>query len=280
MTRRLALAVALLASAACGGEAARGETDVGASSASVELRAGSRTRIDIGGYALAIRCTGRGAPTVVLEAGYGLPSAYWSELHRRVPGVRVCSYDRAGLGRSDRRPGDADVATPAEELHVLLRRAGVRPPLVLVGHSYGGLLVRVYEATYRGQVRGLVLLDSIHPEHVGSGYVQEGRSRVDAGEMVGRVEARGRLGLPLVVVERGRNRDPAWSRAQRSLGQASSNSVHAIALASYHSIHQGQPAAVVKAIAAVTRAGRRGGRLPSCVRVFAGERVRCLRSPR
>ena len=233
----------------------------------------SRRRVDVGRYSLAIRCTGRGAPTVVLESGYGLPSAYWARLHERLRRMRVCSYDRAGLGRSDRRPSSARVETPAEELHVLLRRAGVRPPIVLVGHSYGGLLVRVYEATYRGEVRGLVLLDAVQPGVVGGGYVQEGRSVVNAGEMRSRIDARGRLKLPLVVVERGRNRDAGWSRLQRSLGRASTNAVHAVALASYHSIHQGQPSVVVRAINAV----RRGGRLPACKRLFAGERVRCVR---
>ena len=232
-----------------------------------------RRRIDVGGYSLAIRCTGRGSPTVVLEAGYGLPSAYWARLHPRLRRTRVCSYDRAGLGRSDRRPSGARAETPAEELHALLRRAGVRPPLVLVGHSYGGLLVRVYEATYRGQVRGLVLLDAVHPAALGAGYVQEGRSVVNAGEMARRIRARGKLALPVVVLERGRNRDPAWSELQRSLGRASTNAVHAVALTSYHSIHQGQPSLVVRAIQAV----RRGGRLPACTTLFVRERVRCVR---
>ena len=228
-------------------------------------------RFDVGGYSLAIRCTGRGSPTVVLESGYGLPSAYWTKLYRRLRGTRVCAYDRAGLGRSDRRPQAAAVETPAEELRALLRRARVRPPLVLVGHSYGGLLVRVYEATYRGDVRGLVLLDAVHPSALAEGYLQEGRSLVDGGEMARRIRARGRLRIPLVVLERGRNRNPAWSRLQRSLGRASTNAVHGVALASYHSIHQGQPSAVVKAIHAVRR-----GRLPACATLFAGERVRCV----
>ena len=277
---RAVVALLVLTLAACGGAARELERAKPSAGSAAPLDEGRRTRIDIGGYALAIRCTGRGAPVVVLEAGYGLPSAYGSEVHRRVRRARVCSYDRAGLGRSDRRPRSVDVETPAAELQALLRRVGVRPPLVLVGHSYGGLLVRVYEATYRGDVRGLVLLDAVHPRQFPGGFVQEGGRLLDAGALVRRIAARGRLHLPLVVLERGRNRDPGWSGLQRTLGRVSTNAIHAVALTSYHSIHQGQPTVVVRAIEAVTRAARRRARLPSCSRVFAGERVRCIRSPR
>jgi pimeloyl-ACP methyl ester carboxylesterase len=78
--------------------------------------------------------------------------------------TRVCAYDRAGEGWSDLGPEPRDAAHVADELHVLLSRAGVGGPLVLVGHSFGGLYTRVYAGRYPDQVVGMVLVDASHPD--------------------------------------------------------------------------------------------------------------------
>jgi len=77
---------------------------------------------------------------------------------------RVVSYDRAGLGWSDTGSGSRDAATSAEELHTALRQAGIGPPYVLAGHSYGGLVVRMFTDRYADEVVGMVLVDSSHPD--------------------------------------------------------------------------------------------------------------------
>jgi pimeloyl-ACP methyl ester carboxylesterase len=118
-------------------------------------------KVDVGGFKLNLRCSGEGAPVVVLDSGAGDTSATWDWV---VPDVkrftRVCAYDRAGLGKSGAGPKPRSADRLSEELHNLLRRAGVLPPYVLAGHSLGGLNVRVYAARYPEEIAGLVLVDA------------------------------------------------------------------------------------------------------------------------
>src|SRR5215471_4833148 len=119
--------------------------------------------IDVGGWRLHLNCTGqRGAnqPLVVLEAGAGDFSVEWGLVQPRVAAFgRACSYDRAGDGWSDLGPHPRTMHQVAYELHTLLRNAGEPPPYVLVGHSYGGWLVRVYRSVYPSDVAGMVLVE-------------------------------------------------------------------------------------------------------------------------
>lgn len=119
--------------------------------------------IDVGGWRLHLNCTGEARasqPTVILEAGLGDFSVEWSLVQPRVARfARVCSYDRAGDGWSEMGPHPRTLRQIVYELHTLLDKGGVKPPFVLVGHSYGGWLVRLYAATYPAEVAGLVLVD-------------------------------------------------------------------------------------------------------------------------
>ena len=121
--------------------------------------------IDVGGYRLHIHCTGTGSPTVVIESGQGDWSASWSSWVQ--PDVakttRVCTYDRAGAGWSESGARPPTVAQFATDLHTLLQNAGIPGPYVLVGHSLGGLTVRVFVHAYAADVAGVVLIDSMHP---------------------------------------------------------------------------------------------------------------------
>jgi pimeloyl-ACP methyl ester carboxylesterase len=104
-------------------------------------------------------------PTVVLEAGMGSfsPNWYWvqSELART---IRTVAYDRAGLGWSRPSRRQRDAQTIAMELRDALREAGIPPPYVLAGHSFGGLPIRAFADLYPGMTAGLVLVDASHPD--------------------------------------------------------------------------------------------------------------------
>jgi pimeloyl-ACP methyl ester carboxylesterase len=121
--------------------------------------------VNVGGYQLHINCVGTGSPTVVLESAFPGTAANWAWVQ---PGVaeatRVCTYDRAGMGWSDAGPEPRHARQIAADLHALLIAAQIPGPYVLVGHSFGGLLVREYAAQYPSDVAGVVLLDAMHPD--------------------------------------------------------------------------------------------------------------------
>lgn len=123
--------------------------------------------IDVAGHQLTINCTGQGSPTIVLDSGLGVPAIGWQAVQTEVAKfTRVCSYDRAGYGYSDAGPMPRTSAQIAQELHTLLQNAGEKPPYVLVGHSFGGFNVRVYNGQYPDQVAGIVLVDASEEDQV------------------------------------------------------------------------------------------------------------------
>lgn len=118
-------------------------------------------RFDIGGRSLYLECSGSGAPTVVLDAGAGMDTSTWAAVLPQLSRVsQVCAYDRANVGRSDPAPTPRTLADTVADLHELISRAGLAGPLVLVGHSFGGLDARLYAATYPAEVAGMILLDA------------------------------------------------------------------------------------------------------------------------
>ena len=121
--------------------------------------------VDVGGYRMHIYCTGQGSPTVILDAGLGDTWLAWYKVQPLIARfTRVCSYDRAGMGWSDPSPKPRTVEVMARELHRLLRNAGVGPPYVLVGHSFGGMVVRMFAGLYRDDGAAVVLVDSVSPD--------------------------------------------------------------------------------------------------------------------
>jgi pimeloyl-ACP methyl ester carboxylesterase len=119
--------------------------------------------VDVGGYRLHLACQGEGSPAVVMEAAIGETGLLWSLVQPAVAKItRACVYDRPGYGWSDPSPRPRTAAVMAQELHTLLGTAEVPGPYVLVGHSLGGLLVRLYAARYPQEVAGMVLVDSAH----------------------------------------------------------------------------------------------------------------------
>jgi pimeloyl-ACP methyl ester carboxylesterase len=127
--------------------------------------------VDIGGLRLNLDCSGTsspGGPTVILESGAGIPAYGWHLVQPEIAKfAHVCSYDRAGYGWSD-RPVQMPRTSLQEvrELHALLRNAAVPPPYILVGHSLGGYLIRVYNGQYPNEVAGAVFVDSSHEDQM------------------------------------------------------------------------------------------------------------------
>ena len=119
--------------------------------------------VDVGGYKMHIYCTGQGSSTVILGGGTLENSLFWAGVQPEVARyTRVCSYDRAGSGWSEPGPQPRTATIMAEELHTLLVNAHIEGPYVLVGHSMGGLLMRVYTYNYPEEVVGMIMVDSLH----------------------------------------------------------------------------------------------------------------------
>lgn len=112
------------------------------------------------GRHLNFRCSGQGAPTIILEGGYGATSLAWTRVRAQVEKTnRVCTYDRAGFGFSDPGPAPRDGAAIARDLDRGLRAAKIGGPFVLVGHSAGALYVRLFSNRRPLEVVGMVLVD-------------------------------------------------------------------------------------------------------------------------
>ena len=132
--------------------------------------------VDIGGgRKMYLDCRGTGSPAVVLVAGLRGSAEDWNIAAKPGPIVfpevakftRVCAYDRPGTpvgeqpSRSDPVPQPTSAASGVADLHALLSAAGETGPYVLVAHSYGGLIGRLYASTYPDQITGLVLVDAL-----------------------------------------------------------------------------------------------------------------------
>lgn len=117
--------------------------------------------VDVGKFKLNLYCTGQGSSTVVLESGLGDALDSWIRVQPEIARfARVCSYDRAGYGYSEPGPMPRTSDRIAGELHAALGAAGEKPPFLLVGHSFGGYNVRVFNGKYSDEVAGLVLVDA------------------------------------------------------------------------------------------------------------------------
>lgn len=121
--------------------------------------------IDVGGRSLCIHCSGSGKPTVVLEAGAGDNHTTWEVIQPAISRFTlVCSYDRAGLGQSDPAPRPRTAHDLVDDLRRFIIAAHLPGPYVLVGHSLGGMLVRLYTHQFPEDVVGVVLIDTPHPD--------------------------------------------------------------------------------------------------------------------
>jgi pimeloyl-ACP methyl ester carboxylesterase len=249
--------------------------------------------IQIGDRRLFLMCTGQGTPTVLLEAGLGSTSEEFAFIQSEVSKfMRACSYDRAGLGKSDPAPVPRTCQDQVEDLHSLLAAAHIDPPLILVGHSWGGLNVRLYASLYPQEVAGMLLIDAAHEDkydHFESVLSDELAQRMWASvkdpylndEKIDRIAsidqvraARQAFDFPLLVLTRGISSDEPssiWPEElntiemdlQRDFLKLSRKSKQIIAERSWHYIHKSQPELVINAIREVVEMARERGSMGS-----------------
>jgi pimeloyl-ACP methyl ester carboxylesterase len=243
--------------------------------------------LDVGsGVSLHIHCTGSGAPTVILEAGAGVPAGNWADVQRDVSQLtRVCSYDRAGLGDSSPPASKPHTMQQmVQELQTLLGRAGIGGPYVLVGHSLGGANVRLYASQHPDDVSGMVLVDSSTVEQFApptDAEIAEARDHLAkdpegfdlvtfrAGLAALRAAGLSLSGKPLVVLSHGHQDGPPppagfaerWEEGQKTLPLLSTNSARLVAEKSGHFIQDDQPQLVIASVRQVVEAARSHGRV-------------------
>jgi pimeloyl-ACP methyl ester carboxylesterase len=255
-----------------------------------------------GGRRLYLECRGQGSPTVVLESGGGDSADVWSlqlpDTHQTpvIEAVarytRVCAYDRPGTVQASGQPGRSDpvpLPRPASQivadLHALLGAAHVPGPYVMVGHSLGGLLSRLYAGTYPDEVAGFVSVDAAHeifyeafgallaPDQYQVPGLEIDVVATAAAMRQARVQQPLRP-MPMIVLEHSRNAkrfpnpfgfpttyplaalERAFQAAQDDLTELVPGARHIIAQRSAHNIHVEQPALVNRSIRQVVSAVR------------------------
>ncbi|MRS03544.1 alpha/beta hydrolase [bacterium] len=246
--------------------------------------------IDVGGYKMYLNCKGSGNPTVVMEAGFNDVSDTWALVQPEVAKItRTCVYDRAGLGLSEPGPEPRDSYLIINELKTLLEKADINGPYVLVGHSLGGMYMRLFIDQYPDEVVGLVLVDSAHIDDsqrsasvlptVGPNESENLTSLREwlanppvFAEIPERLFEPGSLGsLPLVVLSVPKQQRPddlpvelrdaldgIWVDLQNEWALISTQSTHIFVNDSSHFIQKDQPEIVIDAILQVVEEAKSG----------------------
>jgi len=218
-----------------------------------------------GGRRLFVECVGSGSPSVVLEAGLGANARSWQDVQAQIGRTtRTCAYDRAGVGSSVARPGVHGAREDVDDLRRMLDGAGIDPPYVLVGQSYGGLLVRLFADAHPDTTAGVVLVDAkgrdqmrrelaVWPRSEAPALRRSWARPIQDGVDLAAGDALGRrvtsLGdTPLAVITAGTHAADStgmprrveralfglWATMQDELAALSSDHVHVVALRSDH----------------------------------------------
>lgn len=220
--------------------------------------------IPVNGHQLFLSCEGTAAgPTVILMAGGRGTTSTWDKVQTRISSfAKVCSYDRAGLGRSSAIQHDQSAYEIVNDLAVLLKAAQVPAPYVLVAHSIGGLYVRKYDELYDSQVSGMVLVDSSHEEQIwrfAKGQPdalaeypdwKDNAAMSAQGFLPPEEHLQWHFAKPLIVIEHGVPPEPVWHKMQEDLASRSPKGTLITAISS-HYIQKLQPELVVDSIRSV-----------------------------
>jgi len=237
-------------------------------------------KVDIGGFELYVNSVNEKQTndgqvdneefTILFESGYGDASEVWNTVQTEMSKTHhTISYDRAGLGQSDKSPNQRTTLNQVHELHSLLEKVNGEGPYVIVAHSLGGFNARLFANEYPDEVLGIVFVDCSHEEQNNvllssftpeikelymSQFTLEG-SFEDVCESSQQVKnARDSLkNIPFTVLsgtnhELGEEMEKEWGNMQKDLASLSDNSVHLTVEGSGHSIHAEKPNVVIYAI--------------------------------
>lgn len=227
----------------------------------------SAQTFQVHGRTLFLNCTGNApGPTVILVSGAGGTSEIWQQVQPQIAHfARVCSYDRAGLGKSTRISVPQTVNEIVNDLNELLTAAKIPPPYVLVGHSIGGIYIRSYDQRFDGQVAAMVLVDSSHEEQIwrfaanDPKFLDEYPEWKDTlamklqGFLPPHQPLQWHFSKPLIVLEHGVPPEPTWHALQVDLASRSPLGKLKTAEHSDHFIQLNQPDLVIDSVHEVLR---------------------------
>ncbi|MBU9722377.1 MULTISPECIES: alpha/beta fold hydrolase [Bacillaceae] len=211
-----------------------------------------------------------GKPTIIMDAGYGDDSKAWGSVIEDISKLsNVLIYDRAGLGKSESSSKPRTSFEMVQDLKTLLIEAKIHPPYILVGHSFGGVNMRIFATEYQKDVKGLVLIDSTPedyrkrflptmPQDFQQAYNKQFTSECNYDDFMESLkqlkETKIELNIPLIVLSAGskthysQESQKLWNEMQREILEISSEGELVIAENSTHYIQNDQPEVVISAI--------------------------------
>lgn len=215
-------------------------------------------------------CENYGKPTVIMDAGYGDNSETWDSVIEDISMfTSVLIYDRAGLGKSAPSSNPRTSREMVKELKTLLIESGIQPPYILVGHSFGGVNMRIYATENENEVVGLVLVDStpedyrerflptmsqVFQQAYNKQFVYECNYDEFMESLNQLKETRKKIEVPLIVLSAGnkahytKESQELWNEMQREILEISYNGELIIVENSNHYIQREEPDVVIQAI--------------------------------
>ena len=248
--------------------------------------------LNVGDHSLEMIQAGAGDYTIIFESGFGSDYKVWGKVASEVMQAnQVLLYSRAGTGRSEPNPSPQTLEEAVQDLSHLIERANLKPPFILVGHSYGAFIIRAYAARHPDQVKGLVFVDPAHERmlqelkkadpvraakdvELQNSFVPDRFKQEN--ELINHIFEAGALPIdgelpqvPAVVLTSVQQRakpelflhEPVgvalWRNLHAEFFSQFTSGAHVVTAASGHNIHRQEPELVIQAIGQVVQAARK-----------------------
>ncbi|WP_181163615.1 alpha/beta fold hydrolase [Pontibacter mangrovi] len=248
--------------------------------------------LNVGGHSLEMIQAGTGDYTIIFESGFGSDCKVWGNVASEVMQTnQVLLYSRAGTGKSEPNPQPQTLEAAVQDLSNLIKRANLKPPFILVGHSYGAFIIRAYAAQHPKQVKGLVFVDPAHEKmmlelkkvnpakavrdiELQNSFVPDEFKQEN--ELINQIFEAGTLPefgelpqVPAVVLTSVQQRakpelflhEPegvaVWRNLHAEFFSQFTNGAHIVTTASGHNIHRQEPELVIQAINQVVQAAKK-----------------------